>query len=58
MGIANLGTGGAAACAGLLGPLIDRGGFTPAIVLAVLATLAALAPVGATAPRRTTEQPI
>jgi MFS family permease len=45
MGLANLGTGGAAACAGLIGPLIDWGGFTPAILVALSATLAALVPL-------------
>lgn len=58
MGIANLGTGAAAACAGLLGPLIDWGGFTPGILLGALATFGALAPLAATAPIRTVEQPI
>ena len=45
MGIANLGTGGAAACAGLLGPAIDTWGFTPALVLATVAVVVALAPL-------------
>lgn len=45
MGLANLATGGAAACAGLLGPLIDVGGFAPAIGLAAAATTASLIPL-------------
>jgi MFS family permease len=45
MGLANIGTGGAAACAGLLGPVIDGVGFTPAILVAAIATAAALIPV-------------
>jgi FSR family fosmidomycin resistance protein-like MFS transporter len=48
MGLANLGTGGAAACAGLVGPLIDWGGFTPAILVALLATVATFAPLATT----------
>ena len=50
MGLANLGTGGAAACAGLMGPLIDWGGFTPAILVALSATLGALAPLATSRP--------
>jgi MFS family permease len=45
MGLANIGTGGAAACAGLLGPVIDGVGFTPAILVAAIVTAAALIPV-------------
>jgi MFS family permease len=45
MGLANIGTGGAAACAGLLGPVIDWGGFGPAIAVAATATAAALLPL-------------
>jgi MFS family permease len=45
MGLANIGTGGAAACAGLLGPLIDLGGFGPAILVAAAASAAALLPL-------------
>ena len=45
MGLANIGTGGAAACAGLLGPVIDGVGFTPAILVAAIATAAAFIPV-------------
>ncbi|MCA1569973.1 MAG: MFS transporter [Chloroflexi bacterium] len=45
MGIANIGTGGAAASAGLLGPLIDAGGFGPALAVAAAATACALLPV-------------
>jgi MFS family permease len=41
MGIANIGTGGAAAFAGLLGPVVDGGGFVPALLIA--AAVAALA---------------
>jgi MFS family permease len=58
MAIANFGTGGAAACVGLLGPLIDWGGFTPAILLGTIATLAALAPLTRIAPIRIANQPI
>jgi MFS family permease len=45
MGLANLGTGGAAACAGLVGPLIDAAGFAPAILVAAAATAAAVLPM-------------
>lgn len=45
MGLANLGTGGAAACAGLLGLVIDGIGFAAAIVLAATATALALVPL-------------
>jgi MFS family permease len=45
MGLANIGTGGAAACAGLAGPLIDAAGFEPAILFAAVATIAALLPL-------------
>ena len=45
MGLANIGAGGAAACAGLLGPAIDTWGFAPALVLAVGSTLGALLPL-------------
>jgi MFS family permease len=45
MGLANIGTGGAATCAGLAGPLIDAAGFEPAILLAAVATIAALLPL-------------
>jgi MFS family permease len=47
MGIANIGTGGAAAAAGLLGPLIDVGGFVPALAVAAAATLCGLLPLRA-----------
>jgi MFS family permease len=50
MGLANIGTGGAAACAGLLGPLIDSAGFTPAILLAGLAMIVAFVPLTTAAP--------
>jgi MFS family permease len=45
MGIANVGTGGAAAAAGLLGPLIDIGGFAPALAVAAAATVCGLLPL-------------
>jgi len=45
MGIANLGTGLAAAAAGALGPLIDAAGFGPALVVAATASAAAALPV-------------
>lgn len=45
MGVANLGTGGAAALAGLLGPLIDLGGFGPALTVAAAATALTLLPL-------------
>ena len=45
MGIANVGTGGAAASAGLLGPLIDAGGFGPALAVAAAATACGLLPL-------------
>ena len=45
MGLANSGAGGAAACAGLLGPAIDTWGFTPTLVLAAVAALVALLPL-------------
>ena len=45
MGIANIGTGGAAAAAGLLGPLIDAGGFGPALAVAAAATACGLLPL-------------
>jgi MFS family permease len=50
MGLANLGTGGAAASAGLFGPSIDAWGFTPALALATITVLAALAPVARIVP--------
>jgi len=45
MGVANLGTGLAAAAAGAFGPLIDASGFVPALVLAALASAAAALPL-------------
>jgi MFS family permease len=45
MGIANIGTGGAAASAGLLGPVIDAGGFGPALAVAAAATACGLLPL-------------
>jgi hypothetical protein len=57
MGMANIGTGGAAACAGLLGPVIDGVGFTPAILIAAIATAAALLPLSRMARITPMEQP-
>jgi MFS family permease len=51
LGLANLGTGGAAAAAGLLGPPIDLWGFTPALLFATLGMVVALVPL--TRPIRT-----
>ncbi len=45
LGLANFGTGGAAAAAGLVGPSIDLWGFTPALLLATLGMVAALVPL-------------
>ncbi len=45
LGLANFGTGGAAAVAGLLGPSIDLWGFTPALLFAILGMVAALVPL-------------
>ena len=45
MAIANLGTGFAAAAAGALGPLIDTAGFVPALLLAAVASTAAVLPL-------------
>ena len=45
MAIANLGTGLAAAAAGVLGPLIDAAGFAPALVIAAAASAAAAVPL-------------
>lgn len=44
MGMANLGTGLAAAAAGGLGPLIDASGFAPALLVAAASCLAAIVP--------------
>lgn len=52
MGVANLGTAMAAAVAGLVGPLIDLGGFGPALLVAALISATAAIPLIAT-PRRT-----
>lgn len=57
MGVANIGTGGAAACAGLMGPLIDRAGFAAALLAATVITLLAAAPLARPAPRRLSEEP-
>lgn len=45
MGIANIGTGGAAASAGLLGPLVDVAGFGPTLMVAAAATMLGLLPL-------------
>jgi MFS family permease len=45
MAIANLGTGAAAAAAGVLGPLIDAAGFGPALLVAATASAAAVIPI-------------
>lgn len=50
MGLANVGAGGAAACAGLLGPAIDTWGFAPALVLSAASTLGALLALARIAP--------
>jgi MFS family permease len=57
MGLANIGTGGAAACAGLAGPLIDAAGFGPAIILAAAATITSLLPLSRP-PRAAAFEPI
>jgi MFS family permease len=51
MAIANLGTGLAAATAGMLGPLIDATGFAPALLVAAGACAASVAPLLARLPR-------
>lgn len=51
MGVANLGTGLAAAAAGLLGPLIDASGFAPALLIAAAASAAASLPLAARVPQ-------
>jgi MFS family permease len=45
MALANLGTGLAAAAAGMLGPLIDTSGFAPALVVAAIASGVATLPL-------------
>ena len=55
MGLANIGTGGAAAAAGLVGPLIDAWGFSPALLAATLAILLSLLPLARSHPVRTME---
>ena len=55
MGIANIGTGGAAALAGLAGPLIDGSGFATALVLAATVSAAAILPLLRSSHIRTTE---
>jgi len=45
MAVANLGTGLAAAAAGILGPLIDAAGFGPAFLLAATASASAAIPI-------------
>jgi hypothetical protein len=57
-GLANVGTMGAAAVAGLLGPLVDVGNAqSPGAGYAVALTAAALASLGAAAVVRRTPQP-
>ena len=55
MGLANVGTGGAAAAAGLVGPAIDAWGFAPALVVAVVAIVLSLVPIARSHPVRTME---
>jgi MFS family permease len=45
MAVANLGTGFAAAAAGILGPLIDTAGFTPALLITATFSAAAVIPL-------------
>ena len=45
LGIANVGTAGAAAAAGALGFLIEAAGFTPALLVAAIASFASAAPL-------------
>ncbi len=51
LGLANIGTAGAAAAAGLFGPLVDAVGFTALFGAAVVASLVAAALAGAIHPR-------
>ena len=55
MALANFGTGGAAALAGLVGPVIDAWGFAPALVAAAVAILLSLVPLARSQPVRTME---
>jgi len=55
MGLANLGTGGAAAMAGLVGPAIDAWGSAPALVAATGAILLSLLPLARSHQVRTME---
>ncbi|MFL5668837.1 MAG: MFS transporter [Chloroflexota bacterium] len=55
MGLANIGTGGAAATAGLLGPAIDAWGFAPALIAATIAILLSLLPLARAHPVGTLE---
>jgi len=58
MAIANVGTGAAAAAAGLLGPVIDVAGFGTALAIAALVSVAAVVPlVGIGVGRPVREQP-
>jgi MFS family permease len=59
MALANLGTALAAAAVGLLGLLIPYAGFTPALVLAAIASAAAALPLASMrpTPARTLEEP-
>jgi MFS family permease len=50
LAVANLGTGLAAAAAGLLGPVIDSAGFGPALVIAAVASAASIVPLAARHP--------
>jgi MFS family permease len=52
MGLANVGTGGAAAAAGLVGPVIDAWGFAPALLVATVATVLSLVPIARSHPLR------
>ena len=55
LGLANIATGGAAAVAGLLGPIVDFAGFGVALTIAAAITAAAVLPLTDTARRRTAE---
>lgn len=57
LGLANIGTGGAAACAGLLGPVIDGWGWNVALLGAAAAMIAAHVPLGYGRQWRVREQP-
>jgi hypothetical protein len=55
LGLANIATGGAAAVAGLLGPIIDFAGFGVVLTIAAALTAAAVLPLIDTARTRTAE---